>query len=77
MVPIGFALRVLHFALFQEELLEPLTWIFETTCLIVVALVSWRYTRVGQMVRQYYWLYEQAGPLSWRRRQDDPTKGAS
>jgi Na+/H+-dicarboxylate symporter len=77
MVPVGFALRFLHFALFQEQLLEPVTWIFETACLIVVALVSWRYARAGQMVRQYYWLYEPAGPLSWRPRQNDPAKGAS
>ena len=76
MMPIGFALRFLHFALFQEQLLEPVTWIFETACLTAVALVSWRYARAGQMVRQYYWLYEPAGPLSWRLRQDVPTKGA-
>ena len=31
MVLIGFALRFLHFALFQEPLLEPVTWIFETS----------------------------------------------
>ena len=77
MLPVGFALRFLHFALFQEQLLEPVTWLFETACLIAVALVSWRYARAGQMVRQYYWLYEPAGPLSWKLRQDVPTKGAS
>lgn len=70
MVLMGFALRFLHFALFEEELLEPVTWLFETGCLIAVALVSWQYTRAGQMVRQYYWLYEPAGPLSWRPRRD-------
>ena len=75
MLPVGFALRFLHFALFQEQLLEPVTWLFETACLIAVALVSWRYARAGQMVRQYYWLYEPAGPLSWKLRQDVPTKG--
>jgi hypothetical protein len=26
------------------------------------------------MVRQYYWLYEPAGVLGWRRRQDVPAK---
>lgn len=77
MVPLGFAVRFLHFALFEEPLLEPLTWIFETACLIAVALVSWRHARAGQMVRQYYWLYEPAGPLSWRPRQDGSPKGAS
>ena len=36
MVLMGFALRFLHFALFQEPLLEPVTWLFETACLIAV-----------------------------------------
>ena len=75
MVPVGFALRFLHFALFEEPLLEPLTWAFETTSLIAVALVSWRYARAGQMVTQYYWLYEPAGPLGWRLRQNVSAKG--
>jgi hypothetical protein len=73
-VLIGFALRFLHFALFWEPLLEPVTWIFETSCLIAIGLLSWQYARAGQMVRQYYWLYEPAGPLSWRLRQDVPAK---
>ena len=74
MVPMGLALRFLHFALFWEQLLEPVTWVFETSILIAVTLVSWRYARAGQMVRQYYWLYEAAGPLSWRARRDAPAK---
>lgn len=74
MVPMGFALQFLHFALFQEPLLEPVIWILETTSLMAVALLSWRYARASQMVRQYYWLYEPAGPLSWRLRQDVPAK---
>jgi hypothetical protein len=41
------AVRFLHFALFEEPLLEPLTWVFETTCLIAVALLSWRFARAG------------------------------
>jgi hypothetical protein len=70
MVPMSFTLRFLHFALFDETLLEPLTWLFEISCLVAVTLLSWRYARAGQMVRQYYWLYEPAGVLGWRLRQD-------
>ena len=77
MIPVSLALRFLHFALFQEQLLEPVTSLFETVCLIATTLVSWRYARAGQMVRQYYWLYEATGPLNWRLRQDVPTKGTS
>ena len=31
-------------------------------------------SRARQMVRQYYWLYEPRGLLSWRLRQDAPTQ---
>lgn len=72
MVLMGLALRFLHFALFDEPLLEPATYLFETACLTLAALVSWRRARARQMVRQYYWLYEPAGPLGWRLRQDVP-----
>lgn len=76
MVLLGGAVRFLHFALFQEPLLEPVTYLFETSCLIAVALVSWRYARAQQMIRQYYWLYEADGPLNWRLRQDVPAKAS-
>jgi hypothetical protein len=68
------ALRFLHFALFDEPLLEPLTWLFEVACLTAVALLSWRLARAAQMVTQYYWLYEPAGPLGWRLRQNVSAK---
>jgi hypothetical protein len=71
---ISFALRFLHFALFEEPLLEPGTWLFELACLLATGLLSWRFTRAGQMVNQYYWLYEPAGPLSWRLRQNVSAK---
>ena len=74
MVLIGFALRFLHFALFEEPLLEPVTWIFETSILIAVGLLSWRYARATMMIRQYYWLYDPAGGLGWRLRQDVSAK---
>src|SRR5579864_5147277 len=73
---LGLAVRFLHFALFEEPLFAPAAYLFETTCLIVVASLAWRYTRARQMVRQYYWLYEASGPLGWRPRQDGSTKGA-
>ena len=73
-VLMAFALRFLHFALFQEPLLEPVTWVFETACLVATALLSWRFARASQMVTQYYWLYEPAGPLGWRLRQNVSAK---
>jgi hypothetical protein len=31
-------------------------------------VVGYRHTRTTQMTTQYRWLYERAGPLSWRAR---------
>ena len=71
MLLLGLAIRFFHFALFQETLLAPVTYLFETACLLAVALVAWRHTRAAQMVRQYYWLYERSGPLGWKARLPD------
>jgi Domain of unknown function (DUF6867) len=75
MILLGLAVRFLHFALFQERLLMPTAYLFETGCLIVVAALSWRHTRAQQMVRQYYWLYEANGPLGWRPRRNSEARG--
>lgn len=74
MVPLGLAVRFVHFALFNEILLQPQTYIIETAILIAVSCLSFQRTRAQQMVRQYYWLYEPNGPLGWRLRQDAPAK---
>ena len=70
MLPMGLAVRFAHFALFNEPLLQPLTYVVETLILIVLACLAFQRTRAQQMVRQYYWLYEPRGFLSWRLRQD-------
>jgi hypothetical protein len=74
MIPMGMAVRFVHFALFNETLLAPRTYLAETLILLVAACLSFQRTRARQMVTQYYWLYEPAGPLSWRLRQDAPSK---
>ena len=38
MILLGFAVRFLHFALFQEALFAPFAYVFETACLIAIAL---------------------------------------
>jgi hypothetical protein len=76
MILMGGAVRFLHFALFQEKLFLPLSYLFETASLSVVALIAWQFTRARQMTRQYYWLYARDGLLGWRLRQDEPVKAA-
>ncbi len=72
MIPMGLAVRFVQFALFNETLWHPKTYLLETAILMIVAGLSFQRTRALQMVRQYYWLYEPNTPLGWRLRQDAP-----
>ncbi len=74
MIPMGLAVRFVHFALFNETLFSPRTYLVETIVLLIVACLSFQRTRAMQMVQQYYWLYQPSGPLGWRLRQDVPPK---
>ncbi len=71
-VLMGLAVRFVHFALFGDSLLVPVTLAAEIAVLFGVALFAYRRTRALQMVRQYYWLYEPHGLLGWRPREDNP-----
>jgi hypothetical protein len=67
MMVLGAAVRFVHFALFEAELLSLVSYGSDTAFLLVVGCLAWRVTRAAQMARQYPWLYERSGPLSWRR----------
>ena len=68
MVLLGAAVRFIHFALFGADLIAPLSYAVDTLFLILVGCLGWRVMRTTQMVTQYYWLNERAGPFSWRAR---------
>lgn len=65
--------RFLHYALFEEALLSLPAYCIDTAVALAIGAVAYRYTRTGQMTRQYAWLYERTGPLSWRDRTSAPT----
>jgi hypothetical protein len=69
---LGAGVRFLHFALYQADILSLPSYVVDTIFLMAVSSISYRMTRVRQMARQYPWLYEQAGPFSWRGRQPRP-----
>lgn len=71
-VALGGAVRFFHFALFDAPLVNPVGYLVDAAFLVVIGAVAWRHTRARQMVRQYFWLYESSGPLSWRLRQRAP-----
>jgi hypothetical protein len=63
---LGLGDRFLAYALFGGHLLSLAAYLIDTTTLFGIALLAWRLGRVRKMVSQYPWLYERAGPLSWR-----------
>jgi hypothetical protein len=65
---LGFLDRFLTYALFQGQLLSLSGYIFDTLIIFVIAMLSFRFTRVNKMLSQYPWLYERTGPLSFRKR---------
>jgi hypothetical protein len=69
---LGLAVRFVHFALFEAPLLVPAAYAADTAFLAIVATLAWRLARARQMTRQYFWLYEARGPLSWRLRHNVP-----
>ncbi len=68
MLLLGCGVRFLHFALFQAHILALASYVVDTLYLIVAASIAFRITRANQMTRQYPWLYERTGPLTWRER---------
>jgi uncharacterized protein DUF6867 len=68
MALLGAAVRFVHFALFEADLLAPLSYAADTAFLLVVGCLGWRITRAGQMATQYAWLYERTSPLTWRQK---------
>jgi len=60
--------RFLTFALFGGELVAPLGLLVHWLVLVGIALFAFRITRARKMVTQYPWLYERAGPFSWREK---------
>ena len=60
--------RFLIFALFEGELLSLPGLALDAAVLVAIALTGHRVTLAAQMVKQYPWLYERQGLISWRRK---------
>ncbi len=66
MIPMGAAIRFLHFALFEGQLTSVHYFIVDTLVMIGAALLGYQLTKATKMVSQYPWLYEKSGPLGWK-----------
>jgi hypothetical protein len=69
-VPAAFLLacaaRFFHYALFDETLLAPRNFSVDLLTTLMFAAFGFQLTRARQMVTQYPWAYEPAGPFWWR-----------
>jgi len=68
MVLLSGAVRFLAYGLFDETLVSLHYYVVTLIILLAISSLGYRVTRVGQMVTQYRWLYERAGPFAWRER---------
>lgn len=71
MTLLGAAVRFIHFALFEAELLSLASYLADMLYLLAVGSLAYRMTLARRMVSQYRWLYERAGPFGWRERVPD------
>jgi hypothetical protein len=62
------AVRFIHYALFGGTLLSLHYYVVDALVLVALGSLGFRYTRARQMARQYRWLYERSGPLTWREK---------
>jgi hypothetical protein len=67
MIVLSAAVRFLHFALYQEELLSLQYYVVTLVILLIAAFAGYRSMRARQMATQYSWAFEKAG-LNWRPR---------
>ena len=65
---LGAAVRFIHYALFGGTLLSAHYYLVDTLVCLAFGLLGFRAARAAQMVRQYRWINEPAGPLRWRRK---------
>ncbi|MCJ7994225.1 hypothetical protein J5N58_06285 [Rhizobium cremeum] len=65
---LGFALRFLHYALFQGPMVSPVLYLVDVVLLLVFSIAGFQSRRTTQMVDNYYWLYERTSPFSWKKK---------
>jgi hypothetical protein len=68
MLLLGLAVRFIHFALFQSNLLSLHYYLVDTTVCLMFGLLGYRVMRVTQMVSHYGWINQRQGLLGWRPR---------
>ncbi len=65
MVVLSGAIRFLHYALFEEDILSVPGYVVALVITLLATAYGYRSRRAEQMATQYSWLYKRAGPLGW------------
>ncbi len=65
-VMLGIANRLFQNFLCGNDVMNLVACVIGTAFLVAVAVTAYRATQAHKMVTQYPWLYERAGPFSWR-----------
>lgn len=68
MLGLAAVVRFCHFALFEDTLLGAGGYLRDFAITLGAAWLGYRHVRVRQMLVQYAWLNEPAGPLRWKAR---------
>jgi hypothetical protein len=68
MLILGVAVRFLHFAVFGSAFLSLHYYAIDTAVCLASGLLSFRLTRVRQMITSYGWINARASPFGWRSR---------
>jgi hypothetical protein len=68
MLILGFAVRFIHFALFEGTLLSLQFYAVDAIVCLIFGFLGFRATRVAQMTTQYSWINTRAGFMRWARR---------
>ena len=77
MVILSFAVRFIHFALFDAILLSLHYYLVDLLFCLAFGFLGFRLMRVSQMVTHYSWINERAGAFGWRRRDHAPAADKS
>lgn len=65
---LGLAVRFIHFSLFDGTLLSAHYYLVDSAACMAFGFLGFRAARAAQMIAQYRWINEGAGPLRWRRK---------
>ena len=65
---LGGAVRFFHFSLFGGTFLSAHYYLVDSAVCMAFGFLGFRAARAAQMIAQYRWINEGAGPLRWRRK---------